>query len=308
MTIRRNECPRLGPYCITSLSPLYPREKLVIDDTQLLQELSLSCDMTRHITPISTAIQLLLDTEKTLQSYNSHPPDQSVVGVPTDDLARLQLVVARTPSRQPSVLESSFQDEAAREVQTTRELVNRFTPVSRSITEGAASAETVMETLHAEADPSRARRVLWAQVKGQATVISDGQILAKGTPEPSSGSVSVPGQDVHQIQVDILRSDRERSSFKVKLLKTLSATTLFKPADCGTQVLLLDVPDRADFFLIGQSMALGWPVAISVSVDVVLSARGVEYRATLLVIPKSAELAKRLSSAVAAHTLELFST
>lgn len=307
MTISRRECPRLGPYCITGRSPLHPREKVVIDDTQLLQELSLPCDMTRHITPISTAVQLLLDSEKALQSYSSHPPDQSLVGVPTDDLARLQLVLARTPSRQPSVLEESFQEEAAREAQMTREIVSRITTVSQAITEGAVSAETVMETLHAEADPSKARRVLWAQVKGQATVISDGQILAKGSAEPSPGSVSVPGQDVHQIQVDILRSDRERSSFKVKLLKCLSSTTLFKPADCGTQVLQLDVPDRAAFFLMGQSMALGWPVAISVSVDVVLSARGVEYRATLLAIPKSAELAQRLSSAVAAHTLELFS-
>jgi len=304
-----HECPRVGPYCITLRSPLSPRDRIVIDDEQHLLELPLTCDMTRQITPVSAVIEMLQDAEKSLQSVNLHPVDQSLVGVSSEELAQLQLVLARTPGRQRSALFDSLQEASSQEVQVAKEMAQRLSAVSEKITGQTASSEKVMETLHAEVDAGRARKVLWAQVKGLATVVGDGQTLVTTAKETMpTGNIAIRGQEAHQIQVDILRSDRECSAFKVKLLKCISHTPLFTPNDCGVQAMQLDVPDRAAFFLMSQCMTLGWPVAISASIDILLGARGIEYRATVLSITDAAALAQRLSTAVRTHTLDLFPT
>src|SRR5690606_9687581 len=91
-----------------------------------------------------------------------------------------------------------------------------------------------------------------------------------------------------------------------RLLKVESACELFGNNDVGLRTIQLSVHDPDSFFILCQCAALGLAVGVTVSVDVSLTERSFQYRATLLSVKDKSSLVQRLKEQVVARTEDLF--
>lgn len=302
------ECPRLGPYCIAMIGLLNPRTRTQILKEHILMTEQVSKPTDVKITPMAEVIDMLLENERSMRSTHHHPVDQTVIGIESEALSKIQVVLARTQGRQRRIDASTIREEAEQETAVTRKLAKTLKPLAQDITKNKASSEQVMKTLLDQEDPNKARKLLFTQVKAPTTLLVDNEVLLQAREDVQTGSIVVPGQAVHQIKVDMMTSARESTSLTARLMELESASPLFKASDCGIQLIHIDVLDKTSFFLLNQCMSLGWPASITVSIDISLNARGVTYRASLLSIQKKSELATQLAQAVQTRTLDMFST
>lgn len=300
------DCPRIGRHCITMHATLNSFDSRPVTAESIIMKTFIDTPNALHLTPLSAVLELLTSTEKSLGALHNHPVDLTSVGVETASLAQLQLVVIRKEERQRRIDAPDVTHAATEEIDIARQISARVKPLVESIRQHVTSSESVMKVLLDERNPTHARQVLLAHLRSPATVLLDSEILTNGAADDSTGSSSFKGEKSHELMVDVLSTDREKSMLVVRLLKVESACELFKNNDVGVQTMQLSVHDQDSFFILCQCAALGLPVGVTVSVDVGITTRSFQYRATLLSIKAKSSLLQKLKEQVVARTVDMF--
>ncbi|WP_290965903.1 hypothetical protein [Hydrogenophaga sp.] len=300
------DCPRLGRHCITMRAALNTFDSRPVPTEALIMQTSIDTPTSLHITPLATVLELLASTEKSLGALHCHPVDLTSVGVETASLAQLQLVVVRKEERQRRIDAPDVAHAAAEELDIARQISTRVKPLADNIRQHVTTSESAMKVLLQEHNPTHARKLLLAHLRSPVTILLDHEVLTNGADDDSAGSCTVKGEKSHELVVDVLSTDREKSMLVARLLKVESACELFKNNDVGVQTLQLSVHDQDSFFILCQCAALGLAVGVTVSVDVGITLRSFQYRATLLSIKDKSPLVQRLKDQVLAWTEDMF--
>lgn len=302
------DCPRLGRHCITMHATLNNIDSRPVSAESIIMKTSIDTPNALHLTPLDTVLELLTSTEKSLSALHNHPVDLTSTCVETASLAQLQLVVIRKEERQRRIDAPDVTHAAAEESDIALQISARVKPLADNIQQNVTSSETVMKVLLNEHNPTQARQRLLAHLRSPATVLLDREVLTIGTNDDTSRSCSLKGEKAHELVVDVLSTDREKSVMVVRLLKVESACELFGNNDVGLRTIQLSVHDPDSFFILCQCAALDLPVGVTVSVDVSLTERSFQYRATLLSIKEKSSLVQRLKDQVLARTEDMFTT
>jgi hypothetical protein len=302
------ECPRIGQHCITLRAVINPPTHRPITSTSVITKMPIEMPTTLvEITPLSSFIDLLSSTEKTLSAMHGHPVDLALVGIETSGLSQLQLVVARKEEKQKRIDAVNVAETAEQEIKLAREMFARIKPLAMKIEQNTTTAEETMKVLLDEHNSAQARKMLLAHLQSPATVMHDLDVLSSGGEEPLGGARLVKGKKSHRLRVDILSIDREKTACTARLIKLESATELFKPGDIGLQSIQMSAYDQDSFFVLCQCAALGTPLSVMVSVDVSISSKCFHYRASLLSIPDKPDLVKQLKDQVISRATDMFS-
>lgn len=302
-----HECPQIGKHCITLRAVINPPTHLPIPSTSVITKMPIEMPTTLvEITPLSSFIDLLSSTEKTLSAMHGHPVDLALVGIETSSLSQLQLVVARKEEKQKRIDAVNVAEAAEQEIKLAREMSARIKPLAKKIEQNTTTAEETMKMLLDEHNSAQARKMLLAHLQSPATVMHDLDVLSCGGEEPLGGARLVKGKKSHRLRVDILSIDREKTACTARLIKLESATELFKPGDVGLQSIQVSAYDPDSFFVLCQCAALGAPLSVVVSVDVSISSKCFQYRASLLSIPDKPNLVKQLKDQVISRTTDMF--
>ncbi len=305
MNIR--ECPRLGRHCISLNAVLKPPPYISIPATAMITKMPIELPNSLiELTPLSAVMDLLSTAEKTLSAMHGHPVDTAVIGVETSGLSQLQLLVARKEEKQKRTDAADVAEAAEQEIGLAREMSSRIKPLAHNIQQNTATAEETMKVLLEENNPAQARKMLLAHLQSPAMVMQDLEVLTSGGEESGGGARMVKGKKPHRIRVDILSTDREKSACTARLIKLDSPSELFKPGDIGLQSIQLSAHDQDSFFVLCQCAALGMPLSVVVSVDVSITSKCFQYRASLLSIPDKSSLLQKLKDQMISRTTDLF--
>lgn len=305
------ECPRIGKHCITMRAVLDSSNCLTVAFPSLINKMPINLPSTEklvELTPISTVVDLLLNAEKTLTAMHSHPVDMAVVGVETSGLSQLQLVVARKEEKQKRTDEANVAETAEQEIKLAREMSARIKPLASDIKQNTATAEEAMTVLLHENNPAHARKMLLALMQSNTTMIQNLEVLTPSHEESTGGVRVVKGKKPHRIRVDILSIDRAKSSCTARVIKLESESEIFKPTDVGVQVIQLSAFDQDSFFILCQCAALGMTLSVTVSVDISISSKCFQYRASLVSIPDHATVLQQLKDQMISRTMDMFSS
>lgn len=305
MNIR--ECPRLGRHCISLNAVLKPPPYISIPATAMITKTPIEMpDSLVELTPLSAVVDLLSAAEKTLSALHGHPVDMAVIGVETSGLTQLQLLVARKEEKQKRTDATDVAEAAEQEIGLAREMSSRIKPLAQNIQQNTATAEETMKALLEENNPAQARKMLLAYLQSPAMVMQNLDVLTSGGEDSGGGTRVVKGKKPHQLRVDILSIDREKSACTARLIKLDSATEIFKPGDIGLQSIQLSAHDQDSFFVLCQCAALGVPLSVVVSVDVSITHKCFQYRASLLSIPNKPALLQQLKDLMISRTTDMF--
>lgn len=305
MNIR--ECPHHGRHCISLTAVLKPPPYISIPATAMITKMPIELPQSLvELTPLSAVVDLLSNAERTLLAMHGHPVDLAVIGVETCGLSQLQLLVARKEEKQKRTDAWNVAEAAEQEIGLAREMASRIKPLAHNIQQNTATAEETMKVLLEENNPAHARKMLLAHLQSHAMVMQDLEVLTSGGEESGGGARMVKGKKPHRLRVDILSTDREKSACTARLIKLDSPTELFKPGDVGLQSIQLSAHDQDSFFVLCQCAALGMPLSVIVSVDVSITHKCFQYRASLLSIPDKPALLQKLKDQMISRTTDLF--
>lgn len=298
--------PMLGNYCSTIRAPLKPILAQPYSTENIIMQVPAPIDPQQQIVPLDVVFDQLKKTSQSMLAINTHPTDQCLVGLDADLLSQVQILLIRTEGRERRVDAQGLEDEAAQEVELSKELVKRLGPLVADIRQNRCSAEDVMQRLHEEKDSDRARRALVGLIKSPVRLMTDNEVLSTPDGQPTGGSVLLTGKQSHQLKVRIGAVNHEERSMTAKLLACESPSPLFKNHHLGHQTLNLKVPSPDLFFILGQAASLAWPVSLAVTINTVLSSKTTAFHATAMSIKGKEDLARRLSEAVVTKTRSLF--
>lgn len=277
-----------------------------------LQPLSIDAELSMTITPNQTLISVpavihqLQTISRQLTDISQHPSDQRMVAIEAQQLADITLLLVRTTPRQTRIDSSTVEEQANTEMAETQRLIRRMQPLVQGIAEGTQSAEELMELIHTDPSPARAKRVLHSLATGTAAIMSDHESLTAPKDSLPSSSLTVEGRRVHELLIDIIVVNRDTRVIEVRLRKTLAPSTLFEGEQFGRQSIRLKVPGAEDFFLLAQAASVGLKVALQAQINVVLTAKGVSYQGTVLQVCDPAGVVTALQQAFRIHQQELF--
>lgn len=298
--------PTLGNHFSTIRAQLKPTPIQTHPTENIIMKVPSPIDQQQQIVPVDAVISQLKQTSKSLLSINSHPADQCLVGVDADTLSQVQVLLIRTEGRERRIDAQGLEDEAAQELELSKDLVKRLTPLVTDIRQNRCSAEEVMQRINEEQDSDRARRAIVGLIKSPVPLIAANEILSNPDGQQTGGSVLLSGEESHHLKVRIGTVNHEDRSMTAKLLACESPTPLFKNHHLGHQTLHLKVPSPDLFFILGQSASLAWPVSLVVTVDTALSSKTIAFHATVMAIKDKATLARRLGEEVVTKTRSLF--
>lgn len=303
------ECPRLGRHCITLRAVLKPPPFLSTPSESMINKMPIEMPPTLvELTPISAVMDLLSNAERSLTARHGHPVDMAVIGIETSGLAQLQFIVARKEEKQMRIDTANVGETAEQESELARQRLTRIKPVAEDIKQNRATAEQAMKVLLEEDNPAQARKMLLGHIQSPVTVMQTLEGMSHDVDEPTVGACVVKGKKPHRIRVDILNTDREKSACTARLIKLDSPCELFKPGDIGLQSIQLSAHDQDSFFVLCQSAALGVPLTVVVSIDVCITHKCFQYRASVLSIPDKPALLQQLKDLMISRTTDMFAT
>jgi hypothetical protein len=168
MTVKLSllKCPTHGDLVITSSLNLVavssPPSHL--SETIMIQNCTVS--PLEPITPIDNVIRALEASRKDLLRQEIHPTVNTFIGVPTEQLELIDIVVARMEGRQKSLLTDDLSQLALEERDQYDKLVQSLEPLLAHFKDKDPSAEVVVKLLSETGQPDHARRILVGNVSG----------------------------------------------------------------------------------------------------------------------------------------------
>lgn len=255
--------------------------------------------------PVQHFLERLRIGIRALEDYKTHPGQFTLIGIPAEQVQSFEIVLARTESKQKSLIEDDLVAAAKAETSARSSSIARLKPVVGKAKEGGLSAEELLEALNAEPDP-RVARAHFMSMKGDGiTVRDETEILT------SSASSALPKKysaaKSYVLEARVTSVDVESDKTHLMLTGKVLPVPLFAKSEGIVRKIITQVTDRADLRLLNLCMAYQVTVLVELAITVDLGNSGLAYTATLIRLPKPAETLEALKRAIAIDGPDLFS-
>lgn len=171
MTVKHNlvTCPTHGDLVITSKLNLVAMSSPPSHLSETLMVQNCTTSPLEPITSIDNVIRALEASKKDLLRQEIHPAVNTFIGVPTEQLELIDIVVARMEGRQKSLLTDDLSQLALEDRDRYDKLVQSMEPLLAHIKDKDPSAEVVVKLLSETGQPDHARRILVGNVSGASS-------------------------------------------------------------------------------------------------------------------------------------------
>lgn len=298
-------CPSQGVFCRTTFADLHiAREKLFTPKEILMTEFIEPSNPARLI-PATHFIEQFRTAIRVLEGYKTHPEQATLIGIPAEQVQSFEVVLARTESKQKSLIEKDVVAAAKTETAARRSSLARLKPVVRKAKDGALSAEELLEALNSEPDP-RVARAHFMSMKGDGiTVRDETEVLTSSN--IATLPKKYPASKSYALEVRVTSVDVESDKTHLMLTGKALPAPLFAKSEGTIRKIITHVTDRGELRLLNLCMAYQVTVLVELAITVDLGNTGLVYTATLIRLPQRAETLQALKRAIAIDSTDLFS-
>lgn len=289
-------CPTLGPVVVSSMAPIRAPVH-AMTAAQILKEETLTRIPDATVVPIGIALDRIKTAGQELSRANPHPRGHSVVGIRSDALEHLTVVIARTQERQRSLEEKDLPTTAQDEIRQTVDNYARFSELSAKIRNARATAEEVFGVLRSETDSGRSRMALLQKATKRQTVRVGNEEIVSQDDVASNVEIELPAADRYRLQMTVQSVNTDTGDVNCKLIGGENLDRLFFDADVERRVLHFRVVDEA-LFLLSLAASVGAVVDAAVAIRMLITPKGFSYRCTLIGFHDAKALASDLHKAV----------
>lgn len=261
----------------------------------------------RKIIPLAEVFQVLNRTKSTLQRMHLQPGELTVVGIDSEQVSEIELLVARRPGIQQRLDATDLREETQAEREAANAILERMRPLANALTSGKATSEEVCRKLFKEGHPLKARAMLHALATSSSYVSEGSKLLQTPTLEATSTKLHAKGNALHGIKAMVSSVDRPNRTAELKLTGVTTASPLFTPLDFNVRTVNLHPTDEKCIWLLTNAMLYGLEVKLSVLIDVTIEARRLSYSASLQKVEDEALLKMEFRSRFAAEMGDLYS-
>lgn len=256
--------------------------------------------------PISDAIKMLEKAGRQIMSLSQHPVDASLVAIEHHQFKQLEVVLARIPPKQMHIDSVDMHHAEKIEVQETERVLKKMAPIADKIIQKKITAEQVMSTIHNDAQPGYAKKVL-------KTLITSGNVFV--TNEQSTGSIAdsqgdtsfkAKGDSIHELVIDITQINLAERKIDAILLRAVSTDSYFHAEQVSRPVIHLKISDAANMFCLLQAASLNWSIQVRIQTDIQFKQNKMIYNGVLVDIPNHEDLLQSLQAAATQKQRELF--
>lgn len=298
-------CPIHGPLIITTRSRVRAAMLHHSRHHQLVAKVAFMTVDSRIVTPLPDAIWLLEQAAKTLKQTNPHGGQAVLTGIPTDQLRKLDVVMALVEQKQRSIENDALEDRAELDKQDSLARFAKLQPVARKVAQGKMDAETVMKAIRAEPDQLLAISTL-RHLLLRTHELSVGDVDVITADQASSGIADFNASRPYNVTMSVSAIKVETCQVNCVLQGGEDLEPIFQAGDLGHRVLQFQVGSDK-LMLLGYCMLFGLHPKALISVRVTLTSKGPSYRCSLIAFHDEDALLASIRQAITQQTPALFS-
>ena len=297
-------CPSNGAFCITTYADMHlPREAFFIPK-EILMTQSIELSTRASLISLQHLIDLLLNAMRIIEGCKTHPGGATLIGLRADQVQSLEIVLARTETRQKSLLDGNIVASAEAETAARRGALARLKPIVSKAKNAALSAEELLTVLNAEQDPKVARARFLSQRGGPVTVRDEHEILASPDFRPLPKKYSA--EHSYTLTVMVTSVDMTTADASFILVDKLLPIPLFTDADVGIRKIITYIADSGDLRCLNLCMAYGVSVPVELAISVNIGGAGLGYTATLIRLANRSSTINALKETMETENQSLF--
>lgn len=297
-------CPVLGPMIITSSSRASATELNRAQHHQLLSTASAMTVDSRLVTSLPDAVRLLEQTAKALRQLNPHGSQTVMTGIPTEQLGKLDVVMALVEQKQHRIVDDDLESRAELDKQSTLARVAKLQPVARKAALGKADAELVMKSVRTEPDQLLAINTL-RHLLSRAHDVSVGDVDVVVADQSLASSPDFAASRAYVVELSVNSINADTGIVNCVLQGGQDLEPVFQVCDLGHRNLQFQL-SRDRLVLLGYCMLLGLQLKAQISIRITLTAKGPSYRCSLITLHDEEALFTSIRRAISAQTPDLF--
>lgn len=260
----------------------------------------------RLVTPLPEAIWLLEQAAKTLKQTNPHGAQIVLTGIPTDQLGKLDVVMALVEQKQRSIDNDDLESRAELDKQSALARIAKLQPVARKAAQGKADAEAVMSSIRSEPDQLLAINTL-RHLLHRTHNLSVGDVDVVIGDQALTGSPDFAASRTYLVQLSVSSINADTGVVNCVLQGGQDLEPVFQVSDLEHRTLQFQLAhDR--LVLLGYCMLLGLHLKAQISMRITLTAKGPSYKCSLITLQDEETLLSSIRKAIAMQTPDLFST
>ncbi|MBK1684984.1 hypothetical protein CKO18_15605 [Rhodoferax fermentans] len=259
----------------------------------------------RLVTPLPEAIWQLEQAAKTLKQTNPHGGQTVLTGVPTDQLRKIDVVLALVEQKQRAIVNDDLESRAELDKQSTLARIAKLQPVARKAAQGKADAEIVMSAIRSEPDQLLAINSL-RHLLCRTHNLSVGNVDVVSDDQSGICSPDFTASRAYQVTLSVSSINADNGGVVCVLQDGQDLEPIFQARDLGQRSLQFQlVHDR--LMLLGYCMLLGLHLKALISIRITLTAKGPSYKCSLITLQDEESLLASIRKAIAMQTPDLFS-
>lgn len=256
------------------------------------------------LVPLQYVIDSLREGARALEGCKTHPGETTIIGLASDQVQSLELVLARTNRKQRDFMEDDLASVAEAESSARRLALARLEPIVKKARDELLSAEELMTALNAESDPKIARERFLSHEGGPVTVRDYNEILLSPFPKPLPKNYAA--QCSYSLNVLVEHTDVTSPETRLLLIDRSLPKPLFSCSDVGQRSVITRIPDADDLRRIGLCMTFGVPLSVELAITIKTGHSGLVYSANLIRLTDAETVDNLLKKAMSAQGLNLF--
>ena len=297
-------CPSHGAFCRTTYADLHISPEKLFTTTEIL--MTQSIDLATHASLISLqhSIDLLRNAMRALEGYKTHPGDATLIGVPADQIRSLEIVLARTETKQKNFIDGDIVAAAEAETAARRSALARLKPIINKAKTDVLSAEELLTALNDEPDPKVARGRFLSLSGDSLTVRDEQEILKLADARPLPKKYAAANS--YTLTVIVTSVDVTSADAHFTLIDKFLPSPLFTKDDVGFRKVITHIADSGDLRCLNLCMAYGVSVPVELAISVNIGGAGLGYTATLIRLVNRADTMNSLKKTMETENQSLF--
>lgn len=283
-------CATYGSVAVTSSAPVSASAN-ALTPCQIQKEHPLTEIPNATVVPIHVALEKIKTAAVELGRASPHPKSQMLIGIRAECLEQLQVVLARTESRQRSLDEKDLQATAREEVEDATSTYSRLIGLAVKAKGGKLTAEQFISAMRAEADPARASGAVHQMVTRRQTIqLGEHEVVTAESNSAASTVIELSAAESYCLRVTVHTINTYTGEVHCTLVGGERLDRLFSNSDINRRVLQLRVVGQA-LFMLSLCASVGAAVDIVASIRILVTSKGISHRCSLI----NFENLKRLS-------------
>lgn len=256
------------------------------------------------VIPVAIGLEQINEAIKVLNRLRTHPGDGTLVGFLPEQIASLDVVLARIDRKQKDWIDRNLIEVTEAEAATTNAALLRMAPAVAKARKNSLFAEDLRQMLKGEIDSKVALERFLTQAGQPISVRDQKNILA--LPNAVLLPKKYAARQAYTLTVAVESTDRTASTVRFLLVDKVLPDPMFSENDSGTRTILTCADDTADIKLLALCMANNVTVQVKVALSLNISGSGLAYTANLIKILDPASALASVNQAMAEDKQGLF--